>query len=222
MRNIRLLTVAVLVSAGLLTAASASVPTTAWTGAPAGVSGTDLAASLSPAGRAASAATAASAPSASCGVTWGSTPKTAQGAAGRPLTDVRTGRHTCYDRMVLDIRPGSSADSPGYRVRYVDKLYQDGSGHPITIGGGAILEIVADAPSYDPETFEPTYPGSGGKPLPGVDLTGYKTFRDARFGASFEGTTQLGLGVRARLPFRVTGLGDRLIVDVAHSWAAPR
>jgi hypothetical protein len=200
MRNSRLLTVAVLVSAGLLTAAPASSAASAGTGT----------------------AAVSSTASTSCGVTWGSTPKTAPGAADRPLTDVRTGRHTCYDRMVLDIRPGSSDGSPGYRVRYVDRLYQDGSGHPITIGGGAILEIVVDAPSYDPETFEPTYPGRGGKPLPGVDLTGYKTFRDARFGASYEGTTQLGLGVRARLPFRVIGLGDRLVVDVAHSWAAPR
>ncbi|MFJ1610213.1 hypothetical protein ACIOHS_43890 [Streptomyces sp. NPDC088253] len=51
-----------------------------------------------------------------------------------------------------------------------------------------------------------------------VDLSGYRTFREAKFGASFEGVTQVGLGVRARLPFRVSQLPDRLVVDVAHTW----
>lgn len=40
---------------------------------------------------------------------------------------------------------------------------------------------------------------------------------------TFEGYTSLGLGVRARLPFRVFALdgpgdGSRLVVDVAHRW----
>ncbi|XXC92426.1 hypothetical protein ACLLJJ_01895 [Streptomyces sp. A5-4] len=57
-----------------------------------------------------------------------------------------------------------------------------------------------------------------GQSLPGVNLTGYKTFKDTKFGASFEGQTQIGLGVRARLPFRVLQSGDKLTVDVAHTW----
>ncbi|QPP09595.1 hypothetical protein G4Z16_27860 [Streptomyces bathyalis] len=201
MRHTRLLIIAVLTSAGLLATASAGT-----------AAGAEATASVSNASAAAT----------SCGVTWGSLPKTGSGTGTRSLTDVRTGRHDCYDRMVLDIRPGTPAASPTYQVRYVDKLYQDGSGQLINVGGGAILEIVATAPSYDPETYEATYPGRGGKPLPGVNLAGYKTFRDARFGASYEGTTQLGLGVRARLPFRVLELGDRLVIDVAHTWAASR
>lgn len=201
MRHTRLLVIAVLTSAGLLTTVSAGTAAVA---------------------EATAAASHTSTAAASCGVTWGSLPKTGEGSGGRPLTDVRTGRHECFDRMVLDIRPGMSADAAAYRVRYVDTLYQDGSGEPIDVRGGAVLEVVASAPSYDPETFEATYPGRAGEPLPGVHLKGYKTFRDARFGASFEGTTQLGLGVRARLPFRVLELGDRLVVDVAHFWAAAR
>ncbi|MDQ1596268.1 MAG: hypothetical protein QOH40_2824, partial [Arthrobacter pascens] len=40
---------------------------------------------------------------------------------------------------------------------------------------------------------------------------------------SFEGYTTLGLGVRARLPFKVftlagPGSGSRLVIDVAHHW----
>jgi hypothetical protein len=40
---------------------------------------------------------------------------------------------------------------------------------------------------------------------------------------SFEGQTTIGLGVRARLPFRVftldgPGNGSRIVIDVAHHW----
>ncbi|MFJ3338038.1 hypothetical protein [Streptomyces sp. NPDC086766] len=155
----------------------------------------------------------------SCPTGWGSLPK--HGADGsqvqRSLTGIRTGRHDCYDRMVFDV-PGASSKAPGYDVAYVKTFRQDASGAVIPVSGGAILEIRIHAPSYDPETGTPTYPGRAGKKLPGVDLTGYRTFRDAKFGASFEGVTQVGLGVRARLPFRVLRLPDRIVVDVAHRW----
>lgn len=173
-------------------------------------------------GESASTTTVSRSTAASCAVTWGSSPKSAPFASNRPLVDVRTGRHACFDRMVLDLRGESSASPSGYHVRYVSRFYQDGSGRPLAIRGGAILEVVVGAPSYDPETHEPTYAARPGGRLPGVDLDGYRTFRDARYGASYEGTTQLGLGVRARLPFRVFPLGDRIVVDVAHSWSAAR
>ncbi|MGW6917038.1 AMIN-like domain-containing (lipo)protein [Kitasatospora sp. NPDC054939] len=155
-----------------------------------------------------------------CPTGWGSLDKDLDGLGAQPLRDIRSGQHPCYDRLVLDV-PGTSTASPlGYHVRYVDVLYQDGSGKPLPIGGGAILEIVVGAPAYDPETGTPTYPGGAGQPLPGVDLRGYQTFRDAKFASSFEGQSQVGLGVRAKLPFRVFQLDGRLVVDVAHSWTA--
>ncbi|MGV9500926.1 MULTISPECIES: AMIN-like domain-containing (lipo)protein [Streptomyces] len=155
-----------------------------------------------------------------CPTGWGSLAKTGSGATQAPLTNIRTGRHACFDRMVVDV-PGAGS-GVGYTVGYVDRLYQDGSGRHIPVAGGAVLEVRVAAPSYDPETGAPTYPGRVSRPLPGVDLTGYRTFRDTRFAGSFEGDTQIGLGVRARLPFRVLRLDDRVIVDVAHSWTATR
>ncbi|MGY0065506.1 AMIN-like domain-containing (lipo)protein [Streptomyces sp. QTS137] len=173
------------------------------------------------------AARAATASSTACPTGWGSQAKsgTAGTATTTPVRDVRTGRHDCYDRMVVDVPGaggGGSAGAVGYTVRYVDRLYQDGSGVHVPVAGGAVLEVRVASPSYDPETGESTYPARAGQPLPGVDPTGYRTFRDARFGASFEGDTQIGLGVRARLPFRVLQLQDRLVVDVAHSWTGTR
>ena len=157
-----------------------------------------------------------------CPTGWGSLPEAGPAGPARPLTDVRTGAHPCFDRMVLDVPGTSSAHPVGYHVRYVDKIVQDGSGKVLPIRGGAVIEVVATAPAYDPATGAQTYSGQSGRPLPGVDLNGYRTFVDARFASSFEGQSQIGLGVRARLPFRVFQLDNRLVIDVAHSWSATR
>lgn len=150
-----------------------------------------------------------------CGITWGSLPKRAGPATSpfSPLTDIRTGRHTCFDRMVFDfVGPAS-----GYSVRYVDHVYTVASGVLLPLGGGARLEIVIRAADHD-VYYHLTYDGVEGARLPRVDLTGYQTFRNARYGGSFEGVTIVGLSTRSRLPFRVTKLDHRLVLDVAHQW----
>ncbi|EGX57107.1 hypothetical protein SZN_24423 [Streptomyces zinciresistens K42] len=169
----------------------------------------------------AAAGTTTEAAATACPTGWGSQPETRSAGTAKPLTNVRTGRHDCFDRMVVDV-PGAGTAGLGYSVRYVSRLYQDGSGQEIAVGGGAVLEVRVAAPAYDPETGEPAYPARAGQRLPGVDLAGYRTFRDARFAGSFEGDTQIGLGVRARLPFRVTVATDRVVIDVAHDWTGAR
>ena len=156
-----------------------------------------------------------------CGITWGSLDKAADPYSLKQLTDVRTGRHDCYDRMVLDM----NGPAAGYDVRYVDNIFADGSGELIPVAGGAKLQIILKAPAYNPNTCMTTYrpiikPSGPTKhlTLPGVNLTGYTTFRDARFAGTFEGQTTIGLGVRAHLPFRVFKLDNRVVIDVAHKW----
>lgn len=158
------------------------------------------------------AATAHAAPY--CGITWGSLPKSAASYSTKQLTNIRTGQHACYDRMVLDMN-GAAA---GYDVRYVSNVYADGSGQLITLTGGAKLQVVLKAPAYNPSTGTPTYPGVVNATLPGVNLTGYQTFKSAKFAGSFEGQTTVGVGVRAQLPFRVMKDGNKVIIDVAHKW----
>jgi len=157
-----------------------------------------------------------SAPEAYCGITWGSLVKRSgpPNSPESPLTDVRTGRHDCYDRMVLDL-DGRTA---GYRVRYVDQVFTVASGEVISLrAAGAALEIVLKAPADD-GAGHPTYDAVSPRRLPRVDLTGYRTFRVAKYGGSFEGRSIIALGVRARLPFRVLELDGRIVIDVAHRW----
>jgi hypothetical protein len=155
--------------------------------------------------------TAASASAAPyCGITWGSLVKSGGVASASALTGVRAGRHDCYDRLVLDLGHGTSA---AYRVDYVEAVLNDPIGTPVALRGGARLRVVVHAPSL----------GTPSNPTELADVTGYTTFRQVAFAGSFEGQSTVGLGVRARLPFRafvIAGPGDgsRLVIDVAHRW----
>lgn len=144
-----------------------------------------------------------------CGITWGSMPRATDFAlhwTGNVLR-ARSGQHTCYDRLVFDLGP--SQGRVGYNVRYVSQLTGPGSGLPVPVLGGARIQITINSPS----TLERST----------TTFSGWRTFRQLKTLGSFEGYTDYGLGVRARLPMRVfvladTGGGRRLVIDVAHRW----
>ena len=142
-----------------------------------------------------------------CGITWGSGPKTDSTMGPGEIDNVRVGQHLCFDRVVVDV------DGPpaGYDVRYVDEVTADGSGMVVNVPGGAKLQFIARHPSFAPTRV--------GTPLRNV--TGYRTLRSVIYAGSFEGQTTYGVGVRARLPFRVfsiPGGHGRLVLDIAHKW----
>jgi hypothetical protein len=164
----------------------------------------------------------ASAASPSCGITWGSQAKTTGGFTDTEMIfGVRAGRHSCYDRLVLDVG-GEDAAFRSYDVRYVTRVTAEGSGATIPLRGGAYLQITVGAAAYD-QYGNPTF---GPQTREVVNVSGYRTFRQVAYAGSFEGQTDFGLGVRARLPFRVSvlpGTPDtdhtpRLVIDVAHRW----
>ncbi len=167
---------------------------------------------------------AAASASAYCGQYWGSLPEASDaGLSYGVLTSVRTGRHDCFDRMVIDV------DGPvgGYTVQYDPdhRLYSTTGDYP---RGGAYLVIYVQnlvvpqpAPSHASTAV--------GDPDEVADVSSYRTFRQVKeliYGPAGvhgpEGDTFL-LGVRAHLPFRVftlagPGDGARLVIDVAHRW----
>ncbi len=151
-----------------------------------------------------------------CGLVWGSLAKADPAMSQAKVANVRTGRHYCFDRLVIDL----NGPAAGYSVRYVPQVAQDGSGLPIALRGQAFIQVTANAPAYD-SNGKATYTPANKSELSNV--TGYQTFRQLAWAGSFEGYTSLGLGVRARLPFRVFTLagpdaGSRLVIDVAHYW----
>jgi hypothetical protein len=151
-----------------------------------------------------------------CGITWGSLRKGGSIAmSGAHLTDVRAGRHDCFDRLVFDL----DGPAAGYTVEYVNQVTGIASGDVIPLRGGAFLQIVlrvhADIDGVS------TFPRAGRSEL--VNVTGFQTIRQVAWAGTQEGVTSAGLGVRARLPFRVfvlsgPGTGSRVVVDVAHFW----
>lgn len=147
-----------------------------------------------------------------CSTRWGSLPEADRSGHGDDLVDVRTGRHACFDRLVLDV----TGEDPGYLVRYVRTVTTEGRGEPVPLRGAADLEVIVDARAErGDEWFQQD------RDL--VDTRGYRTFRQVAHAGSFEGQSTFGLGVRARLPFRAyvldrPGPGSRLVVDVAHRW----
>ncbi|MCB5273780.1 hypothetical protein BJG92_01304 [Arthrobacter sp. SO5] len=151
-----------------------------------------------------------------CGLVWGSLAKAEPALSQAQVTGVRTGQHYCFDRLVIDL----NGPVAGYTVRYVPQVLQDGSGLPVPLRGQAFLEVTVNAPAYD-SSGNATYNPADKNEL--ANVSGYQTFRQVAWAGSFEGYSSLGLGVRARLPFRVFTLagpdaGSRLVIDVAHFW----
>jgi hypothetical protein len=153
-----------------------------------------------------------------CGIRWGSLPKAAESSEAALLTNVRAGRHSCFDRIVLDY----ADDADGFRVRYVSAIEGIGLPRPVDLRGGALLEIVVQTPyGEDSPSFFSGYNPPNRREL--VNVSGWRTFRQVSLVEVWESQVTLGLGVRARLPFRVFTLdgpcqGSRIIIDVAHRW----
>lgn len=154
---------------------------------------------------------------AGCSVAWGSLPKQAAPLSTAPLVGARAGQHACYDRFVVDIR----GTVPGFKASYVAQATEDGSGKPIPLRGGAFIQFVVHSPAYDINTGQSTYQPANRSEV--VNVAGFRTLRQVAWGGSFEGYSTFGVGVRARVPFRVSTWQSSpssgvLVVDVAHGW----
>ena len=152
-----------------------------------------------------------------CGIWWGSQPKSAGGDRADFLMEGRVGRHPCYDRLVFELH-GPVA---GVDARYVRRVpLADGVPQP---RGGARLYVriptsLPPASALDGEVRADI-------PLTDrmYDVRSFRTFRDVTWGGVHDDGVRIGLGVRARLPFRTfvldgPGHRSRVVVDVAHRW----
>ena len=150
-----------------------------------------------------------------CSTPWGTGAKSPTTSSTRTTTGVRAGRHACFDRIVVD--GASWAD-----VRYVTEVCMDGSGQPVPLRGRAFLQVLTTS-GVDPDTGVPTFLPPASKRADLVDVSTFRTLRQVAWAGDFEGQLTLGVGVRAKLPFRAfvvrtPGKPPKLVVDVAHGW----
>jgi hypothetical protein len=154
-----------------------------------------------------------------CGITWGSLDKPGGQVGGGTLANVRAGQHDCYDRVVIDISGTQKLNA--WTVGYVDQVREDASDRPVTLAGGARLQIRLHGVNGD--SYAVAHDAHGHDLL---NVSGYRTLRQVALTGSFENVTSFAVGVRARLPFRVLALtgipgssnGTRVVLDVAHAW----
>ena len=124
------------------------------------------------------------------------------------VTEVRTGRHDGFDRVVFEV---DGAGTPGWDVRYVDEASSQGSGDAVPVRGNAILQVTLTGVGYPTETGIEEYDGS--QPLSG---SGTRNVTEVVWDTTFEGTSVAFVGTTGQTPFRVHLLEDpgRVVVDV--------
>ena len=124
------------------------------------------------------------------------------------VIDLRTGRHTTFDRVVVDLEGGA----PGYRVGYVREVHEDGSGKVVDTRGRANLLVRLTPADAHHENGSPTYAG------PSRFTVDYPALREVAFAGDFEATVSIALGIRHKTGFRVITLSHptRIVVDIAH------
>ena len=173
-------------------------------------------------------ATPAAATTNSCSISWGSLGKSGAPAGEQGLQyllNVRSGEHSCYDRVVFDLT-GNDSGPVGYSVEYVDAVANEATGELVPLVGGARLRVVIAQRSFDYGSQSSAYIPANPARL--VDVTDYRTLRQVASADAFneaDPTTTIGIGVRARLPMRAFLLpsatqffGQRLVIDIAHHW----
>lgn len=133
------------------------------------------------------------------------------------LSEVRTGAHDGYDRVVWEFTQGTR---PHLWVEYVDQPSQPGSGRPVDVAGDAYLRVTAGgARDVSAEHFMPDVPAYDGPER--VDAPNAATIQEVVALGDFEANMQWAIGVDRERPFRVQVLHDplRLVVDIANSGA---
>jgi peptidoglycan hydrolase-like protein with peptidoglycan-binding domain len=125
------------------------------------------------------------------------------------LVDVRVGGHVTFDRVVFEF----TGPVPGYLVRYVPQVFEDGSGNPVPLKGRAFVEVTMRPAAAHDDSGNPTFPG----PLPHIANTA--ALRDLADAGDFEGVITWGIGVAARTPLQIRQFANpsRIAIDIAHT-----
>jgi hypothetical protein len=121
------------------------------------------------------------------------------------LTNIRSAAHTTegFDRIVFDFQGAL----PGYEVRYVSEVIEDGSGRTVTMPGRRFLQI----------TMRPAqaHTDAGAATAPRAKTLNYPMLKAYAIVGDFEGVISVALGLDDVVGFRVGELSGRIYIDVA-------
>ena len=122
------------------------------------------------------------------------------------LREVRAAEQQGFDRVVFELD-----GMPGYRIGYVDRPVQCGSGEPIEVAGEARLQVQLLPAQAHTEAGEPTV-------LPRERHLDLPVLKELESTCDFEADVTWVLGLASRRPYRVQELASpaRLVVDVGH------
>ena len=125
------------------------------------------------------------------------------------LTEVRTGRHDGYERVVLVF--GGAFGS--VRAGYVPAVHEDPSDMIVSLRGSAFLQVTLQGAlaRYAAAPLPTPYAG------PDTLTPGYPTLKQVSLSGDFEAVLSLGVGLDRVAGFRIQRLRspDRLVIDVA-------
>ncbi|SEF38333.1 hypothetical protein SAMN05421837_12058 [Amycolatopsis pretoriensis] len=126
------------------------------------------------------------------------------------LTAIRTGNNPTFDRVVLDLGPGS-APTPGYQL--VDELIADPSSEIVWLTGEYFINVSVPYAAAHDDNGNPTYTG----PVKFRTRNLSNVMAVAVIG-DWEAHLLIGLGVRSRTTVNVFTLTapNRVVIDVAH------
>lgn len=124
------------------------------------------------------------------------------------LREVRAAGQPGFDRVAFEFE---GSDVPGYRIGYVDKAIQCGSGEPVELAGEAWLEVQLTPAQAHTEAGEPTVRERERS----LDLPVLKELEST---CDFEADVTWVLGLASRKVYRVQELANpaRLVIDLEH------
>lgn len=142
--------------------------------------------------------------------TAGNTEKKNPNATGAALlTDVRSARHSSYDRVVFEFE---GTELPTYRIEYIDRPVRScGSGDVVPFAGDAWLSVRFSGANAHTDAGEATVKDRVRSPnLPIV--------KDLKLICDFEAEVEWVMGVSSPNKYRVLELKSptRLVVDIRH------